>query len=685
MNTETKIVRGLLFNSEGWLVPQQFLASTARIVYASTTDGNDSIANKNQYGRSYYLPSDPVIGPDPTNPIGPVYAHATLNSAYTASRCFPIKDSGNPDWLLFKRGDTFDISTNTLYKGVLVGPGLRGGPSINASRVFGAYGDITVDRPKFINVNSPNALWTAGAGTNFNFSSFYFFSLHFIHTEGTIGNFVQLLGSFNSFIMEDVYSDGRGLGTIQSSGPFPSSYTLRRCVASDAFQAPYPNSAGATADPHVQGLFISSAAPKSLHWLSENIFDMNGYKEDPRKPSTWTAGVTSELARGELPAGGFSTQTNGIQPTRTWFDRNLYLSSYTELELEGNILSRGAGGGSTQMRVQGTAKNNAFLWNHIALAQGHPESSRTMYKDGIIENNLVLHDDHMVPPGGYSQGLGTGVGNEETGIIKSNLILHFIRPSNGRGAYITAYGVPPSPKGDLKEDAKLINIEDNVVVGNHNLLFVEPVSTVPTIGGVQQLKAGKNAFVKLTGQGSWAGVTSIDTFAQIGTRETGGNHYYAPAGWKEFTNSAWQTSGKDTASAIYNDLVTMARALGWQTNAWEKDIISYMQHIDPTYVPDENVTVDFTAPVANRRAKAPAIWYVLANSHLFGGASTATHRFNLSEADAKLTARRYHAFITFMNRAKANRKGLWDDNYTANAINNYFRAQFNKSIVSKSV
>jgi hypothetical protein len=121
--------------------------------------------------------------------------------------------------------------------------------------------------------------------------------------------------------------------------------------------------------------------------------------------------------------------------------------------------------------------------------------------------------------------------------------------------------------------------------------------------------------------------------------------------------------------------------LGWQANAWEKDIVSYMQHVDPTYVPDENVTVDFAAPVANRRANAPTVWSVLKNSELYGGGVKA----NLSEADAKLTARRYHAFITFITRAKANRKGSWDEKYTANAINNYFRTQFNKPLAVKSV
>jgi len=675
----TKIVRGLEFDNNGWLDQKQFLATTSRIVYQSTTEGNDTTANNNQYGRSYYLPSDPVIGPDPTNPIGPIYAHATFNSSYVAARCSPVTQSGNPDWILFKRGDTFDVSTNTLTKGVLVGPGLRGGPTVNASRVFGAYGNTTTARPKFTNMNIVNQLWTTGGGgTTFNFSCFYFFSLHFEHTTGTTGGFVQLLGSFKSFVMEDLLSEGRGLGTCQSSGTNPSSYILRRCVASEAFQVPYPKGDGTNLDPHVQGLFVSTSAPKSEHWLSENIFDMCGYKENPRDPSTWTAGVSSNLTRGELPAGDFSSVTNGVQPTRTWFDRNLYLSSYTELELEGNIIARGAGGSSIQMRTQGTARNNALLWNHQALTQGGSESSRDKYKDGLIENNLILHDDHMIPPGAFGQGVGTGVGNEETGIIKSNLVLHFTRGTNGFGGYLSGYGVAAHPNGSFpSEQAKLIIIEDNVALGN----LGTTIAISGDASGVQQAKVGRNAFVRLTGQGTWAGITAANTFAEIGTANTGGNHYYAPSGWKEFSNSDWKNSGKDVESIVYHCLPDLAAVLKWQPNAWEKDIVSYMQHVDSTYVPDENVTVDFTAPAANRRANAPTVWSVLKNSELYGGGVKA----NLSEADAKLTARRYHAFITFMNRAKANRKGSWDENYTANSINNYFRTQFNKPLVTKSV
>jgi len=670
----TKTKRGILFDNDGWVIPNQFLSQNSRIVYVSTSDGNDTTASNNQYGRGYYLPTDAAIGSDPTQPTGQIYPYASLTPAYTAARCIPTGTAASrvPDWLLFKRGDTIDLSTlvsgNSYPGGLLLALGTGGGPTFKERRVFGAYGDITIDRPKIANMNISSLIW----GT-ISQSNFYFFSLDFLDNSPYGESFLQVQYGARNILLEDIRTQGLGIGSTQflSSTGDESNYILRRCVINNAFQLAYRDSNNVLRDPHVQGLYISQT---DKNWISECVFDMNGYKENPRKPSTWTGGVVATGSRNALPVG------SGVQPSRTFFDRNSYLSSYKEIEFEGNLISRGGGGGCVQMRVGGTARNNAFLWNQSALAIGGSEASRLYFQNAPVENNLVLHDDHMVPPGAYGTGILTGVGDPEGAIIRSNLVLHFHRQSNGGEGMLYAMGIPQSPGGTPKENARIMYIDDNVLINKHNSIV--RIETSAATGNVQSAKVGRNAFVKLNTGASWVSVSSSNTQFEIGTANTGGNHYYAPAGWREFANSAWQSSGKDTASTVYNDLANIATALGWQANAWEKDIVSYMQHVDPTYVPDENVTVDFAAPIEFRRANAPNVWYVLQNSNLYGG-STGT--FNLSEADAKLTARRYHACITFLERARENRKGSWDENYTANSINNYFRTQFNKPLVTKSV
>lgn len=668
----TKTKRGILFDNDGWALTNQFLSQSARIVYVSTSDGNDTTASNNQYGRGYYLPTDAAIGSDPTQPTGQIYPYASLTPAYTAARCIPTGTaSRTSDWILFKRGDTFDLSTlvsgNSYPGGLFLSLSTGGGPTPNERRVFGAYGDITIDRPKIANMNATSGIW----GT-YSQSNFYFFSLDFLDNSPYGESFLQIQYGPRNVLLEDIRTQGMGIGSAQflSSIGLESNYIIRRCVINSAFQLAYRDSGNVLRDPHVQGLYISQT---EKNWISECVFDMNGYKENPRKPNTWTGGVIATGSRNALPVG------SGVQPSRTYFDRDCYLSSYKEIEVEGNLISRGGGGGCLQMRVGGIAKNNAFLWNQSAIAISHSEASRSSLQNAAVENNLVLHDDHMIPPGAYGTGILTGVGEEEGAIIRSNLVLHFHRQSSGGEGMLYALGIPQAPAGTPKENAKIMYIDDNILLNKHNSII--RIETSSALANVQSAKIGRNAFVKLDTGAGWVSVSSSNTQFEIGTANTGGNYYYAPSGWREFANSAWQSSGKDTTSTVYGTLANMATALGWQANAWEKDIISYMQYVDPTYVPDENVTIDFTAPIEYRRANAPNVWYVLQNSQLYGGATSV----NLSEADAKLTARRYHACMTFLERARENRKGSWDENYTANAINNYFRTQFNKPLVTKSV
>ena len=103
----------------GWTVLTP--SSDSRLIYASNA-GNDTNAAA-VYGRGYYLPSDPEIGSDPTNPIGPIVAYASVVEASKRFRGrnwngtdsaggipnygspLPDNSNGYPDWILFRRGE----------------------------------------------------------------------------------------------------------------------------------------------------------------------------------------------------------------------------------------------------------------------------------------------------------------------------------------------------------------------------------------------------------------------------------------------------------------------------------------------------------------------------------------------------------------------------------------------------
>jgi len=660
----TFIYRDIRFDANGWAITGQFLAETSRIVYISNT-GNDTLAANNQHGRGYYLYNDDEIGADPTEPIGEVYAYQTLTAAYTAARYsgFTAR-TPNPDWLLFKRGDTFDLTTTTARN--LIGAQAVGGTASNARRVFGAYGNPSAaQRPKLI-YSSQNQIWA-------NCSNLAFLSLEFEPSATSVADGIEavfraLYGQENIFI-EDILC--RSLGGF--SGGESKNTFFRRCVVIDAW---HPNTKGA------QGLYLSGCTGKTT--VSECLFDNNAPHNDPRKPSTWTGAVWSDAALENLPPG------QGVQPRRSYHSRNIYASSYDDLLLENSIISRGNGGGCIQMRVGGVAVGNAFIWNQSAIAAGGSEASREKSKNFTAENNLLLHDDHLFTQGANGVGITLGSSSNIRSTVASalnNLILHFHEGLNGGTALFNGGGNPffktADPlDGDLPETIlQLARMYGNTMVQLH------AGQTPSTAGLTASLEIGNNDFLLAdTTNAAFYNVGIGQTAVRnnpnflIGTPLTGGNHIYAP-GWTSYATT-WQGAGKDTASTRYTTIQQMVTARGWNANAINEDIVTYMQSLDPSYVPDEEMTVDDLVQIApaDRRPDAPKVWFVLRNPSLYKGTSAYNHSnpFSPSDAQAKLTARRCHAFNRFMSFARQNRKGNWNPDYTAKNLNNYFRALYNK-------
>ena len=145
-----------------------------------------------------------------------------------------------------------------------------------------------------------------------------------------------------------------------------------------------------------------------------------------------------------------------------------------------------------------------------------------------------------------------------------------------------------------------------------------------------------------------------------------GDYRYAP--FTDGTFSQWQSAGFDADGTFTTDFSSFKSAVGWM--APERDIVSYMQSVDPTYVVNEDVYVDDDATV--KQAVRQKVWEVLSDPAKAGNLAMSADR-------AKQVARRYHAFITFIQRAKANRKGAWDPRWTAEAVNNYIREGFGKA------
>jgi hypothetical protein len=678
------LVVGNLPEESGWTDLTQFLAQDSRIVYIAT-DGNDTNAAQVK-GRGYYLPSDPEIGPDPTNPIGPIIGYR--NPAEAAKRI----RANSPEWVLFRRGQTFShaelvvppqsvwvdsISSNIgmLFAWAWVPQqgrfgyenGIIAGRSPSERFVFSAWGPPSEPRPKFA-----ESLTFAMPGNWGRFQNTVVASLDIDNFLGFgLARFDQGYTSSN-ILIEDCRM--RQLG--HSGGPI----TVRRSVITGNFS---PTS-------HNQGVFVrNEGGDKEVLTFEECVFDHNGFKDNPFDPSTWSSAVFSSGVVGALPAG------TGVQPSRTFYDRNIYCSTgngidHMRFTLRGSIVSRGGGGGTVQMRQGGISERNVFMWNEDAgvMISG---------PGGVFSRNLVLHDDHMLPPGGW--GMGLKVFNSETWnsegygwslepdphyIVDDSIFAHFHRGSNG-GGMLDIYNTSTRHHTN---GANLGTILNGRVTVTNNVLhrsFAEGMRLVTygtwdavTVGG-NQIGVGSGAVVstRRSDQDSTppsVHLTSVSAKGSvpysIGDSVSGGNLYWSQSStpFANRTFAQWQAlrSGLDSQSQFFADFTTFKTAAGWM--APERDIVSYMQSIVPTYTPNEDVTTDDGVPIEKRRPDAQLVRSVMQST-------------GMSDAQARLTARRYHAFITFIERAKANRKGNWDSKYTGDALNNHIRQGFGKQLV----
>ena len=359
---------------------------------------------------------------------------------------------------------------------------------------------------------------------------------------------------------------------------------------------------------------------------------------------------------GPNPAG------TGVQPWRTWFDRNWYLSGENgrTLRLRGNIASR-TGGGSEQMRSGGVAERNLFLFNHDSIMASGINANPSPL---IVKGNVHLHDDAMLPPGGY--GMNNEIRATDGAYWIDNVYAHAHHyGQNGGGTlHILGYHTPTSVNGWRAVVQNNVVRSDNPIKGwgiEDGNAFANNAADV------------RDNAIAVGTSTSWIGASP--TASPRASDTIDGNLYFGNPNQNRFARSytgaprsvvanttfaQWQAAGYDPNGQMIADCTAFKAAAGWIDP--DRDIVSYMQSIDPGYAPDEDVRVDFgcSGPLQD----VP---------QLVRNAVPGT------DAQKRQVARRFHATVTFLNRARENRKGAWDQRYTAEAVINYIREGFGKA------
>jgi hypothetical protein len=287
------------------------------------------------------------------------------------------------DWLLLQRGDAWDEG---------LGQWTKSGRSPQEPMVVASYGS-SPDRP-LLRTGAGDGVTTLGSGgappTTENVS---FVGLRF-ESNGYDGSGAPTAGArilrpSKHLLFEDCLFQAYHTNLVlQGYEGRHEDLRIRRCVIVDAYAR------HAADNGHPQGLY-AFAVDGLL--VEESVFDHNG----------WSAAV---------PDAG-----------PDMFCHDLYIDNgNTGVTVRGNIIANAASHGM-QLRCGGTATDNLFLGNAIALSVGGGVSPEPAGVTAVVTDNVILEGRDI--DASQPRGWGLWFGNIAGGQVTGNVVAH---NANGR-------------------------------------------------------------------------------------------------------------------------------------------------------------------------------------------------------------------------------------------------------------
>lgn len=337
-------------DAAGWTVVEP--ARDTRVIYVSSSQGND--------GNSGTSTAQPV---------------RSLQRAQALVR------DGSADWVLLRRGDTFDT----------FGDWRKSGRSADEPIYIGAYGQG--DRPKIHSGTRPGFItYQRGNNTinNVVIASLQFHAHTYNHFNGdgmTAG--IRLTSPGSNWLIEDVKITGYKDNVVfdAPSGTLRN-VTLRRSVILDAHADERMSNGKA------QGLYVGPNSDRIL--VEENVFDHNGWRR-------------------------------GQQADRIVYNHNIYTKNGARnVVIRGNVISNGSFYG-LKFNSGGVASGNLFIRNSEAVYLEEPAT---------IEGNVITESVDM---NGMKWGVGINTQKTSQATIRNNLIAHTLSSAGGPAAGIQLF------------------------------------------------------------------------------------------------------------------------------------------------------------------------------------------------------------------------------------------------------
>jgi hypothetical protein len=422
---------------------------------------------------------------------------------------------GYPDWLLLRRGDTWQED---------LGQWKLSGRSSDEPMLVSSYGNAS-PRPLLQTGTKTGLRTNGGAGSPPSIDHVAFVGLHF-HANGYNGHAgpaaVLLLLPSADILLEDCMFEAYGTNLVLQGfgGARLTNIRLRRSVVVDSFAV--------NGDGHSQGLY-AYAVDGLL--VEENVFDHNGWSES-------------------VPAA---------KPDI--FNHNLYIDNgCTGVVVRGNIIANGASHG-LQLRCGGIVTGNLFVHNSISLLVGGGSTPEPGGVTAEVHDNVVLDGKDIDPAN--PRGWGLCLANISSGNVTGNIVAH-----NVQGGL----PIPVEFQGTVAQEIGVhaLAFEDNIIHDWGGGLVISggagKITGLSLVRNDVQDLSHAYALVEHYSAGSVAGVSSSENsfFAQNLSLEQWtlvGQSAYPLSTWMglvgDVTSSDQQVSyvDPDRSVAAYNALV----------------------------------------------------------------------------------------------------------------------------------
>jgi len=405
--------------------------------------------------RKVYVSSS--TGNDSKDGLSPANAKRTIAAGKKLLR------NSYPDWLLLKKGDSWDES---------FGIWVLAGRSKTERMLLSSYGTGTA-RP-LLRTGTENGITVGdGAPNHVAIVGLHFWAHTYTGSEAQPKG-VNWLNSSANFLLEDCCVQGYETNVVVMGFPQPlrhSNVVIRRNVIVDAYN---------TASSNSEGLFL---ADTDGLLIEQNVLDRNGWNVD--RP--------------------------GSNPT--WFRRNVYIQNgCTEVTLRENIIASTDG---VMLRPGGDVVDNLFLRNAISLVFGGGNFPELPGIRGAIRDNVMLDVGDLGSDGPAQGPRGWGITMENVAevTIERNIMAHNTRghdPIGMRFSYANGWsgntrgvenarilgniaydwGVPFQFRGSLAQTVKIL-LQDGVV---QNMATTGPLVVHENPDSAKGVTTARNTF-----------------------------------------------------------------------------------------------------------------------------------------------------------------------------------------------